>query len=87
VKHQLVPSRIQVATSQKAAIFKLVAVETLKLIFNFFLENSNRKQIMEIATTLMANCIYANASSYHSEKLNGLLQASQENLRSKVCMR
>jgi hypothetical protein len=79
VKHQPVPSRIQIATSQKTAIFKLVAVETLKLIFNFLLENSYKKQIMEIASTLMTNCIHANASSYHSEKLNGLLHTSQEN--------
>jgi hypothetical protein len=62
VKHQPVLSRIKVATPQKAAIFKLVAVETLQIIFNFLLENSNRKQNMEIASTLMANCIHANAS-------------------------
>jgi hypothetical protein len=86
VKHQPVPSRIQVATSQKAAIFKVVAVETFKLIFNFLLENSNKKQNMEIASTLMANCIQANASSYHTEKLNGLLHTSQKDGRCPLYM-
>jgi hypothetical protein len=42
---------------------------------------------MEIASTLMANGIHANASSYHSEKLNGLLHTSQENGLSPLCMR
>jgi hypothetical protein len=58
---------------QKAAILKLVAVETLKLIFNFLLENSNRKQTMVIASSWMANCRDTNAFSDQSEKLNGLL--------------
>jgi hypothetical protein len=67
------PSKIQGETLQKAAILELIAVETLKLIFNFLLENTNRKQTMVIASSWMANCRYTNAFSDKSEKLNGLL--------------
>jgi hypothetical protein len=62
--------KLKGAPSQKAAIFKLVAVKSSKLIFTLLLKNTNRKQSMDIATSLMANCIHANASSDHSDKLN-----------------
>jgi hypothetical protein len=70
------PSKLQGATSQKAAIFKLV--KTLKLTFNFLHENTNRKESIEIATSLMANCIHVNVSSDHNEKLNDLLHTLLE---------